>query len=105
MLNNAKAILDFEDSEELKDLDEKLIDAIKNHKKIYPVDVSIIAEYDEVSLILSIRDKDNNSYNVGNLSFSSNDFHSLMGDAGYTPNLSDYDKMSEQEKKELEKDA
>lgn len=99
-MNDIKAILDFEDSE-FPDLDLKLIDAIEKHKKLYPVDISIVAEYDEVMIFFSLRDKDNNSYPVGKTSMSSNDFTALMQDAGFKPDMSGYEKMSEQEKEEL----
>lgn len=99
-MNDIKGILDFEDSE-FPDLDLKLIDAIENHKKLYPVDISVVAEYDEVMIYFSLRDKDDNSYPVGKTSMSSNDFVGLMQDAGFKPDMSGYERMSEQEKKEL----
>jgi len=104
MINEAKAILDFEDAEAIPELHENLIQAIKDKKKLYPVKISLTAEYDEVTLFLSTKDKDGFFYGIGTISIGSNDFHSLMGDAGYSPNLGDFEKMSDGEKKELEKE-
>ena len=104
MINEAKAIIDFEDSEPIPELHKDLIQAIKDKKKLYPVKISLTAEYDEVMLFLSTKDKDGFFYNMGTISISSNDFNALMSDAGYKPDLGYYDKMSEDEKKDFEKE-
>ena len=104
MINEAKAIIDFGDAEAIPELHENLIQAIKDKKKLYPVKISLSAEYDEVMLFLSTKDQDGFFYNVGTIYISSNDFHSLMSDAGYVPNLEDFEKMSEAEKEELDKE-
>lgn len=104
MINEAKAIFDFQDTEGIEGLGDGLIQAIKDKKKLYPVKISLTAEYDEVMLFLSTKDKDGDFYNVGTISISSNDFNALMSDAGYTPDLGSYEKMSEKEKKELEEE-
>ncbi len=97
---DTKAILDFE-GEGLEDLKEKLINAIKKESKIYPVEVTPYAEYDEVGLMLSIKDKEGNFYSIGNLKLSSMDFNQIADEIGYEPRLKE---PSEEEKKEIEED-
>ena len=97
---DTKAIFDFE-GEGLEDLKEKLIEAIKNESKIYPVGVTPYAEYDGVGLMLSIKDKEGHFYSIGTLKLSSNDFNAIAEEIGYEPKLGE---PTEEEKKQIEED-
>jgi len=81
-----KAILDFE-GEGFEDLKEKLIEAIRNESKIYPVEVTPYAEYDEVGLMLSIKDNKGHFYPIGTLKLSLIDFNTIAEEIGYEPKL------------------
>lgn len=105
MLDDKKFVLDFGAGDGMEDLKEKLIDAIKRDKKIYPIKVSVECEYDQATFVLFMTDKDGQDYGIGEFSCSLMDFVSLVQEQGFKQDFSEYEKLSKQEKEQLEKEA
>jgi len=98
-----KFLLDFSDNEMSKQEKEKLISAIKEGKKFYPIEGNFFAEYDEAGFYL-VKD----DVHIATLSCSYTDFICDMQEEGF--NAKEYtqeemDKMTDKEKKQMEKDA
>lgn len=95
--------MDFSDNEMSKQEKEKLISAIKEGKKFYPIDGTFFAEYDEAGFSLSFKD-----HHVGTLSCAYSDFLCDMQEEGFdakTSTQEEMDKMTDEEKKQMEEDA
>ena len=99
-----KFLLDFSDNEMSEQEKEKLISAIKEGKKFYPIEGNFFAEYDEAGFYLVNKD----DVHIATLSCSYTDFICDMQEEGF--NVKEYtkeemDKMSDKERKEMEKNA
>ncbi len=99
-----KFLLDFSDNEMSEQEKEKLILSIKEGKKFYPIEGTFFAEYDEAGFSLGTEE----GVHMATLSCSYTDFLCDMQEEGF--NAKEYtqeemDKMTDKEKKEMERDA
>jgi hypothetical protein len=98
-----KFLLDFSDNEMTEEEKEKLISAIREGKKVYPIEGRFFAEYDEAGFLLNFNDGF-----VGNLSCDFTEFTSEMGENGFEPKTfskEEFEKLSKEEVKKLQEDA
>lgn len=95
---NNKAILDFESEEWSDEMKAKLIDAIKNGKKVFPISVDIDCELDIARIRLSMTDSDDTEPHFATINMAYMDFHSLVEDNGFKVDFGE--EPTEEEKKE-----
>ncbi len=99
-----KFLLDFSDNEMSEQEKEKLISAIREGKKFYPIDGTFFAEHDEAGFSLGLEE----GVHIVTLSCGYSDFLSDMQEEGFEVKeytKEEMDKMTDKEKEEMEKDA
>lgn len=95
---NNKAILDFESDEWSDEMREKLIEAIRDKKRIFPVSVNIDCELDIARISLSMNDSECEEAHFATINMAYMDFHSLIEDNGFKIDFGE--EPTEEEKKE-----
>lgn len=97
-----EAIIDFSSDEWSDDMKERLIDAIKNGKKVFPVSVDFDCELDIARINLSVNDSDGNEAHFATINMNYTDFHCLVEENGYKVEVGE--EPTEEEKEQIIED-
>lgn len=98
-----EAILDFKSEEWSDEMRDKLIDAIKNGKKVFPISVDFDCELDIARISLSMTDSGDTEPHFATINMNFTDFHCLVEENGYKVDIGE-EEPTEEEKEQIIED-